>query len=109
MARKQQKSSMDRTREFVAAMGLPPGDLQDLPSSSKRFPDGGQWRVEIPSVEGPNCLRAVFEEADRLGVPIHRVSQGSGVKLMTDYELEDMRELVASRVNEISLFVGPRA
>lgn len=109
MVRNQQKSSMDRTREFVAAMGLPPGDLQDLPSSSKRFPDGGQWRVEIPSVEGPNCLRAVFEEADRLGVPIHRVSQGSGVMLMTDDELDAMRKLGDSRGIEISLFVGPRA
>lgn len=102
-------NGMKQTREFLERMGLPPGDLHDLPSSSQRFPDGGQWRVEIPSVEGPNALRAVFESADALGVPIHRVSQGSGVMLLTDDELDEMRGIAAERGVEVSLFVGPRA
>ena len=110
MAAKQKPANgMERTRAFVAAMGLPTGELHDLPSSTKRFPDGGQWRVEIPSVEGPACLQAVYDEADRLGVPIHRVSQGSGVMLLTDDELDAMRKLGDARGIEISLFVGPRA
>jgi hypothetical protein len=100
---------MAQTRRFLERMGLPPGDRHDLPSSPRRFPDGGQWRVEIPSVEGPNALRAVFESADALGVPVHRVSQGSGVMLLTDDELDEMREIAAARGIEVSLFVGPRA
>lgn len=103
------QNGMERTRRFLEQMGLPPGDLHDLPSSPRRFPDGGQWRVEIPSVEGPNALRAVFETADALGVPVHRVSQGSGVMLLTDDELDEMRQIAAPRGVEISLFVGPRA
>jgi hypothetical protein len=102
-------SGMDATRQFLRSMGLPGGDAHDLPSSTKRFPDGGQWRIEIPSVEGPASLRAVYETADALGVPIHRVSQGSGVMLLTDAELDEMAELGRSRGIEISLFVGPRA
>jgi hypothetical protein len=102
-------NGMARTRAFLERTGLPPGDLHDQPSSPLRFPDGGQWRVEIPSVEGPAALRAVFAEADRLGVPVHRVSQGSGVMLLTDAELDEMREIAAPRGVEISLFVGPRA
>jgi hypothetical protein len=102
-------NGMDQTRAFLERIGLPPGDLHDLPSSSQRFPDGGQWRVEIPSVEGPNALRAVFESADALGVPVHRVSQGSGVMLLTDDELDEMREIAAARGIEVSLFIGPRA
>lgn len=90
-------------------LGLPAGDAHDLPASPHRFPDGGQYRVEIPSVEGPNALRAVYETADALGVPIHRVSQGSGVMLMTDGELDGMAALGRERGIEISLFVGPRA
>lgn len=90
-------------------LGLPGGDAHDLPASPHRFPDGGQYRVEIPSVEGPNALRAVYETADTLGVPIHRVSQGSGVMLMTDDELDGMATLGRERGIEISLFVGPRA
>jgi hypothetical protein len=103
------ESGIERTRQFLRQMGLPAGDLRDLPSSPQRFPDGGQWRVEIPSVEGPNALCAVFATADELGVPIHRVSQGSGVMLLTDDELDEMHELAASRGIEVSLFVGPRA
>ena len=67
------------------------------PARRSDSPDGGQWRVEIPSVEGPNALRAVFESADELGVPVHRVSQGSGVMLLTDDELDEMREIAAER------------
>lgn len=90
-------------------MDLPAGDAHDLPASSQRFPDGGQWRVEIPSVEGPAALRMVYDAADEYGVPIHRVSQGSGVMLLTDAELDEMAALGRERGIEISLFVGPRA
>ena len=102
-------SGMESTRAFLRSMGLPGGDAHDLPASAKRFPDGGQWRVEIPSVEGPNALQMVYDQADALGVPIHRVSQGSGIMLMTDAELDEMSALGRTRGIEISLFVGPRA
>jgi hypothetical protein len=102
-------NGMADTRAFLRSMGLPEGDLHDLPSSPKRFPDGGQWRIEIPSVEGPNALQTVYDTADELDVPIHRVSQGSGVMLQTDDELDLMAKLGRARNIEISLFVGPRA
>jgi Peptidase family U32 len=102
-------SSMADTRQFLSGLGLPPGDLNDLPTSSQRFADGGQWRIEIPSVEGPAALRMVYAAADEFNVPIHRVSQGSGVMLLTDNELDEMAELGRQRGIEISLFVGPRA
>ena len=64
-----------------------------LPTSADRFPDGGAWRIEIPSVEGPEAMAAVLEEADRLEVPVHRVSQGSGVMMLTDAEITEMLRL----------------
>ena len=67
-----------KANELLSELGLPGRDLHDLPDSEKRFPDGAQYRVEIPSVEGPRVLEAVIEEADRREVQIHRVSQGSG-------------------------------
>ncbi len=102
-------NGMGRTREFLAGLGLPTGDAHDLPTSAARFPDGGQYRVEIPSVEGPAALRAVYAAADEFGVPVHRVSQGSGVMLLLDGELDEMAALAAERGIEVSLFVGPRA
>jgi hypothetical protein len=100
---------MRETRAFLASVGLPPGDLYELPDSEKRFPDGAQYRVEIPSVEGPSCLDAVLEEAERLDVRVHRVSQGSGVFLQTDDELDRMARTGAEALVEISLFARPNA
>src|SRR5438067_9521046 len=100
---------MNDTRRFLSSIGLPESDLHELPNSDKRFPDGAQYRVEIPSVEGPRCVEAAFEEADRLRVPVHRISQGSGVFLHTDDELDEMARLGADRPAEISLFTRPNA
>jgi len=87
---------VERTREFLRSIGLPGGDLHELPTSDKRFPDGAQYRVEIPSTEGPRALEAVLEEAERLDVRIHRVSQGSGVFMLSDAELDEMARLAAA-------------
>lgn len=76
--------------------------------SDSRFADDLRYRVEIPSVEGPAVMRAVLEEADRRGVPVRRVSQGSGVMMLTDGELSEMAELGSERGVEVSLFLGPR-
>src|SRR5438045_8793989 len=93
--------------EVLKSMGLPPGDLHALPNSAKRFPDGAQYRIEIPSTEGPRCLEAVLEEAERLEVPVHRVSQGSGVFLQTDDELDELARLAAHARVEVSLSARP--
>jgi hypothetical protein len=72
------------------------------------FADGLDYRIEIPSVEGPEVLRAVLEEADARGVPVRRVSQGSGVMMLTDDEIGDLARLGAEHGVEVSLFLGPR-
>ena len=100
---------MTAIRDVLRSIGLPPGDLHALPESHKRFPDGAQYRVEIPSTEGPRCLDAVLEEAERLGVVVHRVSQGSGVFLHTDGELDEMARAAAGAGVEVSLFARPNA
>src|SRR3954467_10647540 len=100
---------MDETRAFLESVGLPPGDLHNLPDSPKRFPDGAQYRVEIPSTEGPRCLEAVLEEAERIDVRVHRISQGSGVFLQTDAELDELARLAAEARVEVSLFARPNA
>lgn len=77
-------------------------------TSEQRFPDGAQFRIEIPSVEGPEALNAVIEAADSYGVVVNRVSQGSGAMLLSEQELAEMARLGAQRGIEVSLFVGPR-
>jgi hypothetical protein len=94
---------------FLAAHGFCADDSGALPSSEKRFPDGAQYRVEIPSVEGPACLATVVSEGAQLGVTIHRASQGSGVFLHTDLELDEMARIAAEAPLEVSLFARPSA
>ena len=76
--------------------------------SDQRFADGLRYRIEIPSVEGPRVLEAVLEEADRRSVPVRRVSQGSGVMMLTDTEIRELARLGADAGVEVSLFLGPR-
>ena len=99
----------DRARRALESLGLPAADARALPDSSRTFPDGTHYRVEIPSTEGPAALAAVLEEADRLGVPVTRVSQGSGVFMCTDAELDDMARQGADAGVEVSLFARPNA
>jgi Peptidase family U32 len=96
-------------RSFLRSAGLPPGDLFELPDSAKRFPDGAQYRIEIPSTEGPHCLEAVLDEAARLDVRVHRVSQGSGVFMQTDAELDELAARARAALVEVSLFARPNA
>jgi hypothetical protein len=99
---------MKESREFLKSLGYPGGDLYDLPDSTKRFPDGAQYRIELPSVEGPKALEATLEEMDRNSLLVHRVSQGSGIMLLSDDEIRAMGAMCAGRGMELSLFVGPR-
>ena len=76
--------------------------------STSRFADGLRYRIEIPSVEGPRVLEAVLDEAARRDVPVRRVSQGSGVMMLTDAEIGELARLGADAGVEVSLFLGPR-
>jgi hypothetical protein len=59
-------------------------------------------------VEGPEALLTVLEESERLDVPVHRISQGSGIWMLTDAEITEMVQAAADRNIELCLFTGPR-
>jgi hypothetical protein len=96
-----------RARDDLRRLGL---ESMTAPrSSSKRFPDGAEFRIEIPSVEGPQALAAVIAAANDFGIVVNRVSQGSGGMLLTEAELLEMSGLARAAGMEVALFVGPRA
>src|SRR5581483_7763818 len=96
------------TRSRSTPSGRPRRPVRLAPVGDARFADGLRYRIEIPSVEGPDVLRAVLDEAERRGVPVRRVSQGSGVMMLTDAEIAEMARLGAQHGVEVSLFLGPR-
>ena len=98
-----------KSQSYLEGLGLPGRDLYDLPSSSLRFPDGEAFHLEIPSTEGPDSFEAVLDEARKHNIRVHRVSQGSGIWMLTDEEIQRMVAIGAANDVEVCLFVGPRA
>ncbi len=78
------------TPAFLASPSLPPRDAHGRSASARRFPGGGQYRAEIPSVEGPEAFAAVVEAAAEHNVSVHRISQGTGIMLQIGAETERM-------------------
>lgn len=88
------------TYGLLKDVGLDIGDdsLVGIAESELRFGDGARYRIEIPSVEGPACLVAVLEAAQRWEVPVCRVSQGSGTNLLSDGEITEMVDIAGAHV-----------
>src|SRR5690554_2910899 len=100
---------MDDTRKFLSGLGLPNGDAYDLPTSSKRFSDGGQYRFEVPGIQSPGTMKALLEQLDKYELSIHRVTQTKGIMSLTDEEIAEMVNLADQRNMELVLAIGPRA
>ena len=100
---------MKKTQQFLSKLKLPVEDNHALKPTYLTFKDGGQYRFEIPSVEGPRVFREILDAAQKLNVPIHRVSQGSGIMLLTKAEISEMAHIGHEQRIEVCLFVGPRA
>ena len=98
-----------RAQALIEKLGLPGSDPAEAPTSTQRFPDGGQYRIEIPSTEGSEVLRAVLDEAKLRQVPVHRISQGSGIMLLETSEITEMLAIGREAHVEVNLFIGPRA
>jgi len=103
------QGTMGNTIAVLHKQELPSSDADSLPESLARFEDGRSWRLEIPSVEGPGAMRAVLDEAQTRGIGVDRVSQGSGIFMLSESEITDMLDQGNASGTEVCLFVGPRA
>ena len=101
--------NMQETRAFLESINMPGGDLYSLPTSEKRFPDGGQYRFEVPGIQGPGPMKALLEQLDEYGIQIHRVTQTKGIMFLTDEEISQMVELAKKYHVQLVLACGPRA
>ena len=94
------------TEKYLKSVGIEP---QHHNPSEKRFPDGAQYRFEVPGIQSPSAMGALFEATDDYGVNIHRVTQTKGIMLLTDSEIEEMVDIAIDQKVELFLSVGPRA
>jgi len=98
-----------KTRDFIAKLDLPKSDLYDLPTSGKTFPDGCHYRLEVPTVNSAEALKALLETAEKEGVQINRVDETYGAFRHTTRELKEYMAICKDKGVELNLSVGPRA
>lgn len=99
----------DETRRSLEKLGLPGGDLYDLPTSGKTFPDGAHFRMEVPTINSFEAFKALLDRADELGITINRIDETYGIFRHTLGELRDYCALAKERGVAVNLSVGPRA
>ena len=100
---------MKATKDFLKKIGLPDGDLYSLPTSEKRFPDGAQYRFEVPGIQGPGSMKSLLEEVTALNLVIHRITQTKGIMLLSDNDIMQMVSLAKEGQVDLVLSIGPRA
>jgi len=97
------------TRDFLEKLGLPKGDLFDLPTSGKTFPDGAHFRLEVPTINSAEALKSLLENAKRQGVNINRVDETYGIFRHTLSEIKEYAKIAHDFGCGLNLSVGPRA
>ncbi|MFP4350111.1 MAG: hypothetical protein ACLFQY_17595 [Desulfococcaceae bacterium] len=100
---------LKKIRDFMEKESIPGRDAHDLPTSTKNFPDGANFRIEIAGVERASTMEAMIKEADRRNVTIHRAIAAVGGSTYCDFEeLKDMAAMANEAKIEIIMTVGHR-
>ncbi len=99
----------EETREYLKKIGMPQGDAYDMPSSDLRFPDGGAFRIEVPTVNSAEAVAALLETATKNGVTINRVTETYGMFRHTRAEIKEYCRLCHEYGAELLMSTGPRA
>ncbi len=97
------------TRNYLKKIGLPEGDLFDMPTSTLRFPDGAAFRIEVPTVNTADAVAALLDTATKNNITINRVTETYGMFRHTREEIKQYCKLCADYGAELMLSVGPRA
>ena len=105
---------MEKTRDFFEKIGLPRGDINDIPTSEKRFlvngkPSDRQFGVEIPTMNSAEAVKALLDESERLGITINKVDETYGAFRHTREELTEYAKICKDRGVALNISIGPRA
>jgi len=100
---------LEEIRDFMERMEIPGRDLWDLPTSTKTFPDGANYRIEIAGVERATTMEAMIDEGGKRGITIHRAIAAVGGSTFCDFqELKAMAQMACEEKIEVIMTVGHR-
>lgn len=96
-----------RSADFLKTLGI--NRINQIEESKLRFPDGAQYRFEVPGIQKPEAMASLLDASKQYGIRVHRVTQTRGIMLLTDEEIEEMVKMARDAKLELVLSVGPRA
>ncbi|MGV8144112.1 MAG: peptidase [Methanothermobacter sp.] len=96
-----------QSSDFLERLGI--SKKYNVEYSKQRFPDGAQYRFEVPGIQKPDAMASLLDACENYDVIVHRVTQTKGIMLLTDSEIEEMTDLAKDARVELFLSVGPRA
>jgi len=103
------QKTLKEIRDFMEKIEIPGRDLWDLPTSTKTFPDGAHYRIEIAGVERASTMEAMIDEANKRKITIHRAIATVGGATYCDFqELKDMAQMARDNKIEVIMTIGPR-
>jgi hypothetical protein len=100
---------LGKIRSFMEKEGIPGRDAYELSTSTKVFPDGANFRIEIAGVERASTMEAMIKAAEKRGLIIHRAIATVGGSTYCDFqELKDMAQMAKDAGIEMITTVGHR-
>jgi hypothetical protein len=96
-------------REDIKSLGLPTRDCFDMPTSTKTFADGSNFKIEIPTVNTIETMEAIFEESAKLNIRVDRITETYGIFRHIKAEISQMVKACESYGCEFVMSPGPRA
>lgn len=96
-----------RPTDFLKTLGI--NKTNQIEESELRFPDGAEYRFEVPGIQKPEAMASLLDASQEYDVTVHRITQTKGIMLLTDSEIEEMIEMARAAKIGLFLSVGPRA
>lgn len=100
---------MKNIQEVLDMLDYPTGDDITCATSKSQFTAGGQYGIEIPSVNNLEILESLICFADQLKIPIDRIVECRGIFRLPDDEIKQMVRVCMKRQIGFIMSVGPRA
>lgn len=97
------------TRKFIGSIGLPQGDLYELPSSKKRFKGGEHFGIEVGTVNTIETVNGLLNESIKLGLKINKITETYGIFRHTTNEIKQYVKVCHDYGCDLFMSTGPRS
>lgn len=97
--------AFDKIEKFITEKtAFPLRDRHDMPASTKTFPGGAHYRMEIPGIECVSNFESMLAESEKRNIPVHRIiGTVGGSALLDTQELKYYAQIGADSKTEVMI------